>query len=160
MIYLLILRSQTAWHTLSVSLFVTVCAHACVHLAHPVEKVFAPSCCPGASTWHTAKCCMISAMSSWSKSVFQQVLSGKQWKDGGVGWVVLNREGKKNSNSLNRWANLRFGGAVSNHLTKSDFITKKKKKEIMEDSTRSLHTSSYSYTNMTEPKMIAWIQGL
>lgn len=129
MIYLLILRSQTAWHTLSVSLFVTVCAHACVHLAHPVEKVFAPSCCPGASTWHTAKCCMISAMSSWSKSVFQQVLSGKQWKDGGVGWVVLNRGGKKNSNRLTRWANLRFGGAVSNHLTKSDFITKKRKKK-------------------------------
>lgn len=140
MIYLLILRSQTAWHTLSVSVFVTVCAHvsACVHLAHPVEKVFAPSCCPGASTWHTAKCCMISAMSSWSKSVFQQVLSRKQWKDGGVGWVLLNREGKKNSNSLNRWANLRFGGAVSNLVI---YYKKKKKKEILEDSTRSLHIS-------------------
>ena len=49
--------------------------------AHPVEKVLAPSCCPGASTWHTAKCCMISCISSCWNMESKHVLS-ETWRSG------------------------------------------------------------------------------
>lgn len=64
---------------LKLGVYVYVCV--CVCMAHPVEKVLAPSCCPGASMWQMAKCCMISDMSSWLKSVSQQVLSGEAERD-------------------------------------------------------------------------------
>ena len=46
--------------------------------AYPDGKGGAPSCCPGASTWHTEKCCVISCMSSKLKKVLKQDLSVRQ----------------------------------------------------------------------------------
>lgn len=45
------------------------------YYTYPEGKGGAPSCCPGASTWHTAKCCVISCMSSKLKKVLKQDLS-------------------------------------------------------------------------------------
>ena len=53
---------------------------ACVYVwrAHPVGRLLAPSCCPGASTCNTAKCLVISIMSSWLKRGLKQDLSEKK----------------------------------------------------------------------------------
>lgn len=48
--------------------------------AHPVGRVLAPSCCPGASTCSTAKCLLISFMSSWLIMALKHVLSKRHRK--------------------------------------------------------------------------------
>lgn len=44
---------------------------------YPWGNCDAPTCCPGASTWHTTKCLVISCMSSKLKKVLKHSLSAK-----------------------------------------------------------------------------------
>lgn len=50
-------------------------------LSYPVGKGGADSCWPGASTWTTAKCWVISCMSSKLNSVLKHDLSASQEKN-------------------------------------------------------------------------------
>lgn len=69
-------------HTLLFPLDSVICSSECISSwPYPVGKEGAPSCWPGASTWQTAKCWVISCMSSKLKNALKQDLSarGKIW---------------------------------------------------------------------------------
>lgn len=54
---------------------------------YPCGSCGAPACCPGASTWQTTKCLVISCMSSLLKNVLKHSLSAaEEVSSGSVGW--------------------------------------------------------------------------
>lgn len=54
--------------------------HGSLQSSYPDGNGGAPSCWPGASTWHTAKCWVISCMSSKLKNALKQDLSATTTK--------------------------------------------------------------------------------
>lgn len=60
----------------------------CLCVLYPCGNCGAPICCPGASTWHTTKCLVISCMSSLLKKLLKHSLSAAQ-QQGGRKWVEV-----------------------------------------------------------------------
>lgn len=73
------------------------CTCAFFFFFYPCGSCDAPICCPGASTWQTTKCLVISCMSSLLKKVLKQSLSagGEEIIRGGAGWQDRNMKRKK-----------------------------------------------------------------
>lgn len=81
-----------------VCLFVGFSLYVCIFfLFYPCGNCDAPICCPGASTWQTTKCLVISCMSSLLKKVLKQSLSagGEEIIRGGTRWQDRNTRRKK-----------------------------------------------------------------